>query len=80
MTSAERELAARGLISPVTNRAYVSEPMTVGEVIAAADKWRHLAKRRQEQLDALLELLGDAESSGRSTVLIENVRRVLGAL
>lgn len=49
-----------------------------GELLARIDYLRNLAQRRQHKLDTVLDLIRDAESSGRTTVLCDNLRRAIG--
>lgn len=46
--------------------------------VVTRDIQRNIEYRASQKIEAVLTLIQDAESSGRSTVLIENLRKAIG--
>jgi mRNA degradation ribonuclease J1/J2 len=49
----------------------------IGELTATRDEWRTRAATYAADIERVVDLIQDAEESGRTTVLIENLRRAL---
>lgn len=66
----------RGRVGPLTPVEVTTE--SVGELMARYDRLKHIKARHESKLAAVMDLIRDAEESGRTTVLIENLRRCIG--
>lgn len=52
---------------------------TVATLLVERDRLRHQVRTLRHEQGMVLDLCNDATDSGRTTVLIENVRRAMGA-